>query len=34
MGKEAVAVKGAGHGDKYKITSSEMPELIRVSFGC
>lgn len=25
---------GAGHGGKYKIIPSEMPELIRVSFGC
>lgn len=34
MRKEAVVVVGVGHGVKYEITPSEMPELIRVSFGC
>lgn len=27
-------VMGSGRGGKYKIITSEMPELIRVSFGC
>lgn len=29
-----MVVVGAGHGGKYKIIPSEMPELIRVSLGC